>query len=83
VDARKQNDAATDERERIEALRSDDIYWTFKARELMQQRKSFVVEKWSQQFDEVEARPLVRQFGYTIEYRNKDMTQAFFSPDAS
>src|SRR6516164_3253788 len=66
-----------------EVLTSDDIYWTFKARELMQQKRSFVVVNWSKDFDEVESISLRRQFGYSIEYRNNDATRAFFSPSVS
>jgi hypothetical protein len=65
-----------------EELRSDDAYWTFKARELMEQKKCFVVAKWAKDFDEVESMSLLRQFGYSIEYRNNDVTRAFFAPNA-
>ena len=63
-----------------DVLSADDIYWTFKSRELMEQKKCFVVENWSKNFDDVESIPLRRQFGYSIEYRNSDLTRAFFAP---
>jgi hypothetical protein len=69
--------------EDVQVLSSDDMYWTFRARKLMEEKKSFVVENWSKDFDEVESMSLRRQYGYSIEYRDKDMTRAFFAPGAN
>ena len=62
------------------ALSADDIYWPFRARELMKEKKCFVVERWARHFDELEARPLLKEFGYLIDYRENEASRAFFSP---
>jgi len=69
--------------ENKQVLSSDDMYWTFRAKKLMEEKKSFVVENWLKAFDEVESISLRRQFGYSIEYRDNDLSRAFFSPGAN
>jgi hypothetical protein len=64
----------------MDVLSAENPFWKFSARELMERKKSFVVEKWTKKFDEVDSAALCKQFGYSIEYRNNDESQAFFLP---
>jgi hypothetical protein len=66
-----------------EVLSADNAFWKFKAQELMEQKKSFVVVEWSQNCDEADATSLLWQFGYAIQYRHSDTRRAFLAPDNS
>ena len=64
----------------MDVLSAENPFWKFSARELMEQKKSFVVEKWSKKFDEVDSIALCRQFEYSIDYRDNDESRALFGP---
>jgi len=64
----------------MDVLSAENPFWKFSARELKEQKKSFVVENWSKKFDEVDSIALRRQFGYSIDYRDNDESRALFGP---